>query len=80
MRIKSIFREHGDARDPVWSGVNIASVSLKALHPQLRTDEDKECWKEVHKHAADNACEVVNLKATYPGPVNCLAESLIVDS
>lgn len=34
---------------PVWSGVNVAGVSLKNLHPDLGTDTDKEQWKEVHK-------------------------------
>ena len=38
---------------PVWSGVNVAGVSLKNLHPDLGTDADKEQWKQVHKQVVD---------------------------
>ena len=34
---------------PVWSGVNVAGVSLKGLNPDMGTDADKEDWKHVHK-------------------------------
>lgn len=33
--------------------MNIAGVSLKALHPDLGTDGDKENWKAVHKQVVD---------------------------
>ncbi|KFQ76462.1 L-lactate dehydrogenase A chain, partial [Phoenicopterus ruber ruber] len=57
-----IVGEHGDSSVPVWSGVNVAGVSLKALHPDLGTDGDKEHWKEVHKQVVDSAYEVIKLK------------------
>uniref|UniRef100_A0A7M4FM13 L-lactate dehydrogenase n=1 Tax=Crocodylus porosus TaxID=8502 RepID=A0A7M4FM13_CROPO len=57
-----IVGEHGDSSVPVWSGVNVAGVSLKALHPELGTDADKEHWKEVHKQVVDSAYEVIKLK------------------
>lgn len=38
---------------PVWSGVNVAGVSLKTLNPDMGTDGDKENWKEVHKQVVD---------------------------
>ncbi|EMP24429.1 L-lactate dehydrogenase A chain [Chelonia mydas] len=57
-----IIGEHGDSSVPVWSGVNVAGVSLKALHPDLGTDKDKEHWKEVHKQVVDSAYEVIKLK------------------
>ncbi|XP_009890307.1 PREDICTED: L-lactate dehydrogenase A chain isoform X2 [Charadrius vociferus] len=57
-----IVGEHGDSSVPVWSGVNVAGVSLKALHPDLGTDADKEHWKEVHKQVVDSAYEVIKLK------------------
>ncbi|KAK1338825.1 hypothetical protein QTO34_019484, partial [Cnephaeus nilssonii] len=47
---------------PVWSGVNVAVVSLKNLHPALSTDSDKNQWKEVHKQVIDSAYEVIKLK------------------
>ncbi|TAQ97638.1 hypothetical protein BV221_15600, partial [Lactiplantibacillus plantarum] len=42
--------------------MNVAGVSLKALHPELGTDADKEHWKEVHKQVVDSAYEVIKLK------------------
>ncbi|KAM9387430.1 L-lactate dehydrogenase A chain-like [Phaethornis superciliosus] len=57
-----IVGEHGDSSVPVWSGVNVGGVSLKALHPALGTDADKEHWKEVHKQVVDSAYEVIRLK------------------
>ncbi|XP_006889430.1 PREDICTED: L-lactate dehydrogenase A chain-like [Elephantulus edwardii] len=57
-----VLGEHGDSSVPVWSGVNVAGVSLKNLHPELGTDSDKEQWKEVHKQVADSAYEVIKLK------------------
>nr|XP_009933578.1 PREDICTED: L-lactate dehydrogenase A chain isoform X2 [Opisthocomus hoazin] len=57
-----IVGEHGDSSVPVWSGVNVAGVSLKALHPEMGTDADKEHWKEVHKQVVDSAYEVIKLK------------------
>ncbi|KAM7226597.1 hypothetical protein CapIbe_022742 [Capra ibex] len=57
-----ILGEHGDSSVPVWSGVNVAGVSLKNLHPELGTDADKEQWKAVHKQVVDSAYEVIKLK------------------
>uniref|UniRef100_A0A8C5VEI4 L-lactate dehydrogenase n=1 Tax=Microcebus murinus TaxID=30608 RepID=A0A8C5VEI4_MICMU len=57
-----VLGEHGDSSVPVWSGVNVAGVSLKNLHPDLGTDQDKEQWKEVHKQVVESAYEVIKLK------------------
>uniref|UniRef100_A0A5F4WLE5 L-lactate dehydrogenase n=1 Tax=Callithrix jacchus TaxID=9483 RepID=A0A5F4WLE5_CALJA len=57
-----VLGEHGDSSVPVWSGVNVAGVSLKTLHPELGTDTDKEQWKEVHKQVVESAYEVIKLK------------------
>uniref|UniRef100_G1TAJ3 L-lactate dehydrogenase n=2 Tax=Oryctolagus cuniculus TaxID=9986 RepID=G1TAJ3_RABIT len=57
-----ILGEHGDSSVPVWSGMNVAGVSLKTLHPELGTDADKEQWKQVHKQVVDSAYEVIKLK------------------
>ncbi|XP_057574328.1 L-lactate dehydrogenase A chain-like [Hippopotamus amphibius kiboko] len=40
-----ILGEHRDSSVPVWSGVNVAGVSLKYLHPEFSTDADKKQWK-----------------------------------
>lgn len=37
----------------VWSGVNVAGVSLQELNPEMGTDNDSENWKEVHKMVVD---------------------------
>ncbi|XP_044125395.1 L-lactate dehydrogenase A chain [Bufo gargarizans] len=57
-----IIGEHGDSSVAVWSGVNVAGVSLKTLNPDMGTDNDKENWKEVHKQVVDSAYEVIKLK------------------
>uniref|UniRef100_A0A2K6PVS7 L-lactate dehydrogenase n=1 Tax=Rhinopithecus roxellana TaxID=61622 RepID=A0A2K6PVS7_RHIRO len=57
-----VLGEHGDSSVPVWSGMNVAGVSLKTLHPDLGTDKDKEQWKEVHKQVVESAYEVIKLK------------------
>uniref|UniRef100_A0A8C0Z602 L-lactate dehydrogenase n=3 Tax=Canis lupus TaxID=9612 RepID=A0A8C0Z602_CANLF len=57
-----VLGEHGDSSVPVWSGANVADVSLKNLHPDLGTDADKEQWKEVHKQVVDSVYEVIKLK------------------
>ncbi|XP_073420179.1 L-lactate dehydrogenase A chain [Dendrobates tinctorius] len=57
-----VIGEHGDSSVPVWSGVNVAGVSLKTLNPDLGADNDKENWKEVHKQVVDSAYEVIKLK------------------
>ncbi|XP_037695199.1 L-lactate dehydrogenase C chain isoform X1 [Choloepus didactylus] len=57
-----IIGEHGDSSVPLWSGVNIAGVALKALHPKLGTDSDTEKWKDVHKQVIESAYEIIKLK------------------
>ncbi|KAJ8786012.1 hypothetical protein J1605_006592 [Eschrichtius robustus] len=46
----------------VWSGVNVAGVSLQELNPEMGTDNDSENWKEVHKIVVESAYEVIKLK------------------
>ena len=38
---------------PVWSGVNVAGVSLQGLNPQMGTEADSENWKKVHKEVVE---------------------------
>ncbi|KAL0962712.1 hypothetical protein UPYG_G00344350 [Umbra pygmaea] len=57
-----VLGEHGDTSVPVWSGANVAGVSLQKLNPQLGQDGDKEGWKETHKAVVDSAYEVIKLK------------------
>lgn len=41
----------------VWSGVNVAGVSLQELNPEMGTDNDSENWKEVHKMVVERQVE-----------------------
>lgn len=45
----------------VWSGVNVAGVSLQALNPEMGTDKDKENWKEVHKLVVDRCAKLQDI-------------------
>lgn len=38
---------------PVWSGTNVAGVSLQKLNPDIGKDTDRENWKETHKKVVD---------------------------
>ncbi|KAJ1365552.1 L-lactate dehydrogenase A chain [Parelaphostrongylus tenuis] len=56
-----IIGEHGDSSVAVWSGVNVAGVSL----PAIRGDSDGnfEKWKnEIHEKVVGSAYEVIKLK------------------
>lgn len=44
----------------VWSGVNVAGVSLQELNPAMGTDKDSENWKQVHKQVVDRYGELKN--------------------
>ncbi|KAF6727840.1 L-lactate dehydrogenase A chain [Oryzias melastigma] len=57
-----IIGEHGDSSVAVWSGVNVAGVSLQKLNPKMGAEDDGERWKEVHKKVVDGAYEVIRLK------------------
>ncbi|TRY81371.1 hypothetical protein DNTS_021190, partial [Danionella cerebrum] len=57
-----ILGEHGDSSVPVWSGANVAGVSLQKLNPDIGTEKDSENWKEAHKMVVDSAYEVIKLK------------------
>uniref|UniRef100_A0A2K5D3J8 L-lactate dehydrogenase n=1 Tax=Aotus nancymaae TaxID=37293 RepID=A0A2K5D3J8_AOTNA len=44
-----ILGEHGDSSVAVWSGINVAGVSLQEWNPEMGTDNDSKNWKKVHK-------------------------------
>ena len=45
----------------MWSGVNVAGVSLQEMNPEIGTDDDSENWKDVHKMVVESTCEVIKL-------------------
>uniref|UniRef100_A0A914WNG0 L-lactate dehydrogenase n=1 Tax=Plectus sambesii TaxID=2011161 RepID=A0A914WNG0_9BILA len=57
-----IIGEHGDSSVAVWSGVNVAGVTLTDVNPDIGSDKDKEKWTEVHRQVIDSAYEVIKLK------------------
>ncbi|WP_348257543.1 hypothetical protein, partial [Salmonella enterica] len=46
----------------LWSGVNVAGVSLQELNPEMGTDNDSENWTAVHTMVVDSAYDVFKLK------------------
>uniref|UniRef100_A0A2K6LAS0 Lactate/malate dehydrogenase N-terminal domain-containing protein n=1 Tax=Rhinopithecus bieti TaxID=61621 RepID=A0A2K6LAS0_RHIBE len=60
--ISNIVKYSPTSRVSVWSGMNVAGISLRILHPDLGTDTDKEQWKEVHKQVVKSAYEVIKRK------------------
>ena len=57
-----ILGERGNSSMAVWSGVNVAGVSLQELNPEMGIDNNSENWKEVHKMVVESAYEVIKLK------------------
>ena len=44
----------------VWSGVNVAGVSLQELNPAMGTDKDGENWKDLHKQVIERYNDLRN--------------------
>lgn len=57
-----VLGEHGDSSVPILSGLNVAGLSFKDLHPKLDTDFVKNMCKKVHKEVTESAYEVIKLK------------------
>nr|AAQ10728.1 L-lactate dehydrogenase A [Eptatretus sheni] len=65
-----IIGEHGDSSVPVWSGTNVAGVSMATLNPQLvhkkgdKSEDEGEAasWNKIHHDVVHSAYEVIKLK------------------
>jgi L-lactate dehydrogenase len=56
-----IIGEHGDSSVAVWSGVNVAGVTLSALKPNL--EKEAHTWEEeIHKKVIESAYNIIKLK------------------
>uniref|UniRef100_A0A8C3B5Y1 L-lactate dehydrogenase n=1 Tax=Cyclopterus lumpus TaxID=8103 RepID=A0A8C3B5Y1_CYCLU len=64
-----IIGEHGDSSVPVWSGVNVAGVSLQGLNPQMGAEDDSENWKAVHKLVVDGLHDEIIVLIGFPQTV-----------
>ncbi|KAM8973635.1 L-lactate dehydrogenase B chain-like [Pelodytes ibericus] len=78
-----VLGEHGDTSVPVWSGVNVAGVTLQSLDPNVGGLNDCENWKDVHKQVVDSAYEVIRLKGYTNWAIGFsvadLVESIVMD-
>ncbi|VDO95148.1 unnamed protein product [Heligmosomoides polygyrus] len=58
-----IIGEHGDSSVAVWSGVNVAGVTLSNVKPDIGRKTDDEHWEqEIHKKVVESAYEIIKLK------------------
>jgi L-lactate dehydrogenase len=57
-----IIGEHGDSSVAVWSGVNVAGVTLRSINPKIGEADDPEHWADLHKQVVNSAYEVIKLK------------------
>ncbi|KAK5981058.1 Lactate/malate dehydrogenase alpha/beta protein, partial [Trichostrongylus colubriformis] len=58
-----IIGEHGDSSVAVWSGVNVAGVTLSNVKPDIGGLNDEEHWEqEIHKKVVESAYEIIKLK------------------
>jgi len=58
-----VIGEHGDSSVAVWSGVNVAGVSLSNINPEIGESDDVEHWeKDIHQKVVQSAYEVIKLK------------------
>ncbi|KAB0376919.1 hypothetical protein FD755_011363 [Muntiacus reevesi] len=54
--------KHGDSSMAVWSGVNVPSISLQEVNPEMGIENNSKNWKKVHKMVVESAYEVIKLK------------------
>lgn len=58
-----IIGEHGDSSVAVWSGVNVAGVTLSSLKPGIGEQSPDQNWESaVHKKVIDSAYDIIKLK------------------
>ncbi|KAK6737993.1 hypothetical protein RB195_020216 [Necator americanus] len=58
-----IIGEHGDSSVAVWSGVNVAGVTLSNVKPDIGEKTDDEHWEQdIHKKVVESAYEIIKLK------------------
>ncbi|CAJ0605878.1 unnamed protein product [Cylicocyclus nassatus] len=58
-----IIGEHGDSSVAVWSGVNVAGVTLSNVKANIGALDDDEHWEEdIHKKVIESAYEIIKLK------------------
>lgn len=47
---------------PVWSGVNVAGVALRELHPGVGSDDDTTEFNKIHHLVVNSGAEVIKRK------------------
>ncbi|KAK9882434.1 hypothetical protein WA026_021465 [Henosepilachna vigintioctopunctata] len=75
----NIIGEHGDSSVAVWSGVNIAGLFVKDIHPAIGTEEDPERFIDVHKAVIQGAYDVIKLKGYTSWAVGYTVANIVKD-
>ncbi|KAL5291881.1 LDHB family protein [Megaselia abdita] len=57
-----IIGEHGDQSVAIWSGINVGSVNLKDINPDIGQNNDPEKFGKIHEQVVSAAYEVIKLK------------------
>ncbi|EYC10304.1 hypothetical protein Y032_0056g2668 [Ancylostoma ceylanicum] len=58
-----IIGEHGDSSVPVWSGVNVAGVTLTEVSKAMNSKLSTESWEmDLHRKVVDSAYEIIKMK------------------
>ncbi|KAK6737994.1 hypothetical protein RB195_020217 [Necator americanus] len=58
-----IIGEHGDSSVPVWSGVNVAGVTLAEVSKTLSSKLSLESWEmDLHRQVVESAYEIIKMK------------------
>ncbi|KAI1705280.1 lactate/malate dehydrogenase, NAD binding domain-containing protein [Ditylenchus destructor] len=58
-----IIGEHGDSSVAVWSGVNVAGVTLSNMNPEIGHRDENDHWEEgIHQRVSQSAYEIIKLK------------------
>ncbi|CAJ0605956.1 unnamed protein product [Cylicocyclus nassatus] len=58
-----IIGEHGDSSVPVWSGVNVAGISLAKVSREVGKEEEAASWEaDLHQKVIDSAYKIIKLK------------------
>uniref|UniRef100_T1GRG4 L-lactate dehydrogenase n=1 Tax=Megaselia scalaris TaxID=36166 RepID=T1GRG4_MEGSC len=57
-----IIGEHGDQSLPIWSGINVGSVNLKDINPDIGQTNDPEKFGEIHEQVVKAAYNIIQLK------------------
>lgn len=59
-----IIGEHGDSSVPLWSGVNVAGVTISDIDTSFGTPESEAKYSEIHRQVVSSAYDIIKLKGS----------------